>query len=185
MTSEDERLDRSIIDGAETLTLYRIVRAKYANLSGVGAALYPGRWNQLGEEAIYTSLDPITPQWERLVHTPKNMIPVNLVMMEIQLDLKPVPNQEVERIEQRASAHDWFCVFPTLRFAREHSPNILWTKYSSLIALAVPSVIVPKWNVVLYPQCASFWKCVSLKSIEPFQFDPRLFPDDTPVEPLD
>lgn len=50
-------------------------------------------------------------------------------------------------------------------------------------AIAVPSVIVPAWNVVLYPQGAGFWDHVSLESVDPFEFDPRLFPEDASVEP--
>jgi hypothetical protein len=43
-------------------------------------------------------------------------------------------------------------------------------------------VIVPVWNVVLYPQAVGFWDHVTLEAVEPFEFDPRLFPDNTPVE---
>lgn len=50
------------------------------------------------------------------------------------------------------------------------------------LAVAVPSVIVPVWNVILFPQANAFWDHVSLESIEPFDFDPRLFPDQTPKE---
>jgi hypothetical protein len=70
---------------ARPLVLYRIARARYANLSGIGAAREPGRWNFPGQEAIYTSTDKGTPQLERLVHTPKDLIPSNLAIMEIQL----------------------------------------------------------------------------------------------------
>jgi hypothetical protein len=43
-------------------------------------------------------------------------------------------------------------------------------------------VIVPAWNVILFPHGNAFWKHVSLDSVEPFHFDPRLFPEGTPVE---
>jgi hypothetical protein len=49
-------------------------------------------------------------------------------------------------------------------------------------AVAIPSVIVPVWNVVLYPEGVGFWEHVSLISLEPFEFDPRLFPEETPIE---
>lgn len=49
-------------------------------------------------------------------------------------------------------------------------------------AIAVPSVIVPAWNVVLYPNGIGFWDHISLETIEPFNFDPRLFPENTPLE---
>lgn len=49
-------------------------------------------------------------------------------------------------------------------------------------AVAVPSVIVPVWNVVLYPQATGFWDHVSLESVDAFEFDPRLFPEDATKE---
>lgn len=49
-------------------------------------------------------------------------------------------------------------------------------------AVAVPSVIVPVWNVVLYPQATGFWDHVSLDSVEAFEFDPRLFAEDAALE---
>ncbi len=44
------------------------------------------------------------------------------------------------------------------------------------LAVASPSVIVPVWNVVLYPAGRAFWNHVELLSVEQFAFDPRLFP---------
>lgn len=55
-------------------------------------------------------------------------------------------------------------------------------KESVPFAIALPSVIVPVWNVVLYPDAPGFWENVALESEEPFSFDPRLFPEDAPLE---
>jgi hypothetical protein len=52
-------------------------------------------------------------------------------------------------------------------------------------AVAVPSVIVPVWKVVLYPQAVGFWDHVTLEAVEPFEFDSSLFPDNTPIETLE
>jgi hypothetical protein len=49
-------------------------------------------------------------------------------------------------------------------------------------AIAIPSVVVPVWNVVLYPTASGFRDHVLLESVEPFEFDPRLFPDDAVPE---
>ena len=147
MTSEDERPDQSTLRTSNPLKLFRIARAKYANLSGAGAALYPGRWNQLGQEAIYTSTHPATPQLEYLKHTPKNLIPTNLVMMEIHVNAEKSPEEK----KLPEALQDWFMIMPSLKFAREMYPRISTTKYSSMYGFAVPSVIVPDWNVVLLP----------------------------------
>jgi hypothetical protein len=38
------------------------------------------------------------------------------------------------------------------------------------------------WNVVLYPAGKGFWDHVRLENIELFEFDSRLFPENTPLE---
>jgi hypothetical protein len=53
------------------------------------------------------------------------------------------------------------------------------------LAIALPSVVVPEWNVVLFPNHPEFWKRVKLITIEPFEYDPRLFPEGIPTEPAE
>jgi hypothetical protein len=48
----------------------------------------------------------------------------------------------------------------------------------SCFAVALPSVIVPVWNVVFYPTRPGFWEHVRLQQMELFDYDPRLFPED-------
>jgi hypothetical protein len=44
------------------------------------------------------------------------------------------------------------------------------------IAFVVPSVIVPEYNVVLYPRAEDFEpELVRIESVEPFEFDARMF----------
>ena len=179
MTPEDKQLPQDVLRTPGPLRLYRIARLKYANLSGAGSALYPGRWNRLGQEAIYTSTDPGTPVLEHFAHLPKNVIPSNLAMMEILLDRRGPSAAETN---ETAVAGSGIIVYPTLKFARERHPFIPWTKYPGMIAIAVPSVIAPSWNVVLYPQKDGFFDRVSLHSVESFEYDPRLFPENTPLE---
>jgi hypothetical protein len=83
LTPEDRTLDPDFFLTHQPLILYRLARARYANLSGIGAALAPGRWNRSGEEAIYTSTEIGVPLLERLAHSPKDQIPSNLAMMKI------------------------------------------------------------------------------------------------------
>ena len=85
----------------------------------------------------------------------------------------------------QSGARFLFCV--TLATARNEFNRLAFgcgdqAVHNNPFAVAVPSVIVPAWNVVLYPQAPGFWDHVSLESVEPFEFDPRLFPDGTPVE---
>jgi hypothetical protein len=102
---------------------------------------------------------------ERLVHTPKDLIPSNLALMKI-------------RVSGEGQGRLGICRALTIANQR---PDLLGDPL--WFGLAVPSVVVPVWNVVLYPQASGFWEHVSLESVEPFELDPRLFPEGTPVEP--
>jgi RES domain-containing protein len=182
LTPEDRELDPAFFLNHQPLTLFRLARARYANLSGVGAAVAPGRWNRLGEDAIYTSTEAGVPLLERLVHTPKNLIPSNLALMTLRISGNWVADDN-HLIDLRTEGHIWIC--RSLAEAKETIPRVLFALGREIFAVAVPSVIVPVWNVVLYPQGKGFWEHVSLESLEPFAFDPRLFPDNTPVETAD
>lgn len=178
MTSPDAVLDSELLFRENPLILYRLARRKYADsLSGLGSAMYPGRWNDPGQEAIYTSIEPAVCVLERLVHTPKDRIPKDLVMMKI--TLKADWDRFADRIATDRRSHVYFVHVPslptkdTVAIMREDLQDVL-------LAFAVPSVIVPAWNVVLYPRSRNFWEHVSLLSVEPFDYDPRLFPEGTP-----
>lgn len=181
MTSEHHALDPGYFLAHQPLTLYRLARARYANLCGVGAALAPGRWNLPGEEAIYTSTEAGVPVLERLVHTPKDLIPSNLALMRIQISGQWETHKNA-LIDPKTNGCLWF--YRSLAEAKEafqSAPHIFAVGINPF-AIAIPSVIVPVWNVVLYPKGVGFWEHVSLESLEAFQFDPRLFPEDAPIE---
>jgi len=173
LTPQDRELDPSRLFQSNPLKLYRLVRQRYASLSGIGAAVHGGRWNQVGQEAIYTSTEVSVPWLERLVHTPKNVIPANLALMEIHVDISDYSTEHANPI----------AIFPSLRAANNNwlgttDPESQWAPF----AIAVPSVVVPVWNVVLYPMASKFWDRVTLFSVEPTEFDVRLFPSDAVVE---
>jgi RES domain-containing protein len=185
LTAEDCALDAHSLVQRQPITLYRLAKAKYANLSGVGAAVEPGRWNRLGMEAIYTSTEIGVPLLERLAHTPKDQIPSDLAMMKIRINGVWEVFSGVSTCLALKGGGGSIPVYSTLLQARERyhgNPTFGPQPWGDNFAMAVPSVIVPVWNVVLYPQASGFWHHVSLESVEPFEFDPRLFPEGTPVE---
>ena len=112
---------------------------------------------------------------ERLAHEPKDEIPSNLALMKIRVSGKWEGNRDVPFLDPRTGGCFWF--YRTLAEAKNAlNRGTHFTPHDSF-AVAVPSVIVPVWNVVLYPQGIGFWDHVSLESVEPFEFDPRLFPE--------
>lgn len=181
MTPENWELDRELLLSQSSLLLYRLARKKLATLSGTGAALFPGRWNKSGEKALYTSVEQGTTVLERLVHTPKDEIPSDLAMMRIRIagTWSRHPNGISD---SRTGGKFW--ALPSLAEARATLPFLygLTGSGNHPFAIAVPSVIVPVWNVVLYPAEAGFSDHVTLEGVDPFEFDPRLFPDDATLE---
>jgi RES domain-containing protein len=157
------------------ITLFRLAKKKHANLSGIGASLEPGRWNLKGQEAIYTSLNSSTTLLERFVHTPKDQIPKNLAKMTILLAGK-WQLSEGNLINDRSEAI--IHVFESLQSAQANVWNALAIG-PSILGIAVPSVLDPQWNVVLYPGSPFFAAHVELKKVAPFRYDRRMFPEKT------
>jgi len=161
------------------LILYRLAQVRFATLAGSGSALYPGRWNLPGQRAVYTSLEIGTCVLERLVHqSDKNLIPDDAVLMRIQL--------RGEWVEQELlnGARLWFdarsgCTIFCFRSLEAAASLVPGKKGPSpgLIAILVPSVVVPVYNAVLYPDAAGFDEHVALTDVSQFTFDPRLFPE--------
>jgi len=146
--------------------------------------MYPGRWNLPGEEAIYTSTEIGVCVLERLVHTPKNRMPADLALMTIKLAGDWSRRGEGLALDQKTGS--MWTIYTTLVQGQQEWPVVHGVDEelaAAHVALAIPSVIVPAWNVVLYPRASGFWDHVSLGSVEPFDYDPRLFPDQTPVQP--
>jgi RES domain-containing protein len=166
LTPEDQSLDPDFFMDHQPVTLYRFARAKYANLSGMGAAVAPGRWNRAGQEAIYTSTDVGVPVLERLAHTPKELIPSNLALMKIRISGAWEAHKNA-LIDPKTSGCVWF--YRSLAEAKQDfNAPVRFAGGINPFAVAVPSVIVPVWNVVLFPQGIGFWNHVSLENIEPF-----------------
>jgi RES domain-containing protein len=153
--------------------LFRLARKKHANLSGIGASLEPGRWNLKGQEAIYTSLNSSTTLLERFVHTPKDQIPTNLAKMTIRLAGKWQLSGGV-LVNDRSDAV--IHVFESLQVAETG----VWPVLHGItvpLGVAVPSVLDPQWNVILYPRSSFFSTHVELERVAPFRYDRRMFPE--------
>ena len=173
MTPVDQDLDLALLFQTNPLDLYRLTKMKYASLSGKGAALAAGRWNDIGEEAIYTSIELATTVLERLVHTPKETIPSDLALLKIKVAGNWIRSGNILLDRSTSASLTAFTSLADARKAYSALPNPAWNCF----AIALPSVVIPAWNVILYPQRVGFWNHVTLEAIEPFTYDPRLFPE--------
>jgi len=132
--------------------LYRLARKPYAaDLTGGGARKVGGRCNPPGTAAVYTAEHISLAVLEALVHLDKQDIPVDYVVMAMEL------------------GSDVRIRYTDVRSAFSDSVQALHP------VIAVPSVIVPRErNYVLYPEVRGL--NVAVAWTESFRFDPRLFP---------
>jgi len=140
------------------MTCFRVVRRKFANLSGEGARLYGGRSNPPGIPAVYSSHNIALALLEVLVHIDKSEVPNDYVVMAIQFG-----GRNVNRLKQ-----------PDLTAMGQLATDDFRRSYYQHPIIRVPSVIVPReYNYVLFPEAAGF--DAKVLWVEPLDFDRRLF----------
>ncbi|MCH8167620.1 MAG: RES domain-containing protein [Proteobacteria bacterium] len=147
--------------------LWRLVRPDFASgLDGRGAERYGGRWNSPGLPAVYCASHLSLAVLEYFVHLPpelrrRDLLPL-MTAVELRLDggsVEAVGDDDLDRLDDLA----W-------RRARGDG----WLERGAALALAVPSVVVPReQNVILNPRHGEFGR-VRVVEIFPFRFDPRM-----------
>lgn len=148
------------------MTLYRFAAAKHSrDLSGEGAKLYGGRWNNKGNPVLYTSPIVSLALIELLIHSASyDEILVNeLITIETHTD-------DITTVEISQLKNGWENDFDYSKFIGDG----FLTNKSSLL-MKVPSAIIPEEsNVLINPLHADFKK-IKIKSTKKFRFDVRLF----------
>ena len=149
------------------MEVFRLASAKYSNdLSGTGARLHGGRWNQKGQAVLYTAGSRALAMVEVLVHLTNAFLPLNYQLITIY-----IPDDSVIELPQKSLPKDWKSIEPS------ESTKKLTTKWLSAneyLTLKVPSVVVQgEFNYLVNPLHFDFSKIKILK-IEAFSFDERL-----------
>jgi len=148
------------------MIVYRITKSKHASdLSGTGAALFPGRWNQKGTPVLYTGQSIEIALLENIVHAPP-MITPDLDILTIE-----IPDDSILELKISDLPSNW---------SNYPAPTILsqigqeWVNKGKEIALKVPSCIIQtSHNYILNCQHKDFGR-VKLLEHGTFYFDPRL-----------
>ena len=139
------------------------------DLTGKGAEITGGRWNQVGTAMLYTATSRALACLETFVHLNSGGLPLNryLVSIEIEDDL-----WNSARVETAA----------TLRVGWDAEPASLtsidlgtvWAKASTSLLLVVPSVIVPEEANILintrHPDAAR----ITATKVRRWLYDPRM-----------
>lgn len=145
------------------IIVWRLANGRYPPLDGEGARLVGGRWNSVGQPAIYTSESLALCLTESLVHIP-GPLPLDYVRFKIQ-----VPEDSLEILEPTSLKQKWK---DDLVYTRTLGDE--WLRQKRSVALLVPSAVLPESNNIilnpLHPRAGE----LQVIEQQPFNFDPRL-----------
>lgn len=150
------------------MIVYRLTKEKYKKeLSGKGAELSGGRWNNRGRKVIYTGESRALCTTEIAVHTPLGIMPTNYYLQSIE-----IPKVEVKEILPRELETNW------RNFPHEISTKLIGDKLideNKFLVIKVPSAVIQdEFNYLINPLHKHYSK-VKLLKVEEFKFDKRLF----------
>lgn len=157
------------------MEVYRLTRTRYAgDLSGEGAARFPGRWNLPGQPALYTAGSRALALLEVLAHLPRQLVPTDFLLQTIHLPELPAP-----MTFPAESLPDTWRGNPPAQVLRQLGGA--WLEKHQVIR--VPSTLVPEdWNIVLGPGLLTSG-ALRLVREAPFEIDGRLlFSGDRPQQ---
>jgi len=148
------------------MTLYRFAQSAYSrDLSGEGAKLFGGRWNNKGNAVVYTSSTISLALLELLIHSASyDEILVN------QLTVIDTPTEEIKIIAPEQLKTGWQNDAGYSKFIGDE-----FLKAKAFLLMQVPSAIIQQEsNILINPLHANFRK-IKIKSVSTFHFDTRLF----------
>ncbi len=135
--------------------------------SGEGARVEGGRWNSMGQRAVYCSLDPATTILERVVHTGFAMLDA---VAHVLTSLRIIDPKSVQVIEPGD--------VPDAHWLRSGFPSAGQQVFGDALLQAHAIVVVPSvvsthsWNLLFDPERAR--GAYELQAQEAFALDVRL-----------
>lgn len=150
------------------MIVYRLSRSKYADdLSGKGAEIAGGRWNNRGTPMIYTAANRALCVAEIAVHTPLGIIPHDYKLITLEFPEKLASALDVSCLEP-----DWND-FPPTEATQQIGDRFI--REGRSLALKVPSAVVNgEFNFLINPRHRDISQLRILEN-QPFSFDKRLF----------
>ena len=151
------------------MIVYRIARGKYKDdLSGTGAEINGGRWNNKGAKLLYTASSIALAMTEVAVNVPFGILPVGYFVISIEVPKVPIPIvHESDFVDTTWNSH------PPSHLTQKIGDDFVSANKD--LILKVPSVVVPgDFNYLINPLHKEFSK-IKILDINPFGFDPRLF----------
>ena len=152
------------------MRLWRIAveSRKYAadDLSGAGAAKFPGRWNGEGEPVVYAAPTLALAVLETAAHIDLAGLPLNRFVVEI--DVPDSIWAAAGDLPEAALHRSWSAVPAGMASVQVGSA---WLKESSSAILLVPSVIVPEESVALINPKHPDARRIKARVVRKFEYD--------------
>ena len=151
------------------MIVYRISKGKYKDdLSGTGAELYGGRWNNKGVKMLYTASSIALAMSEVAVHVPYGILPKDYYVISIE-----IPESLTETLDMSLLEGKNWQEIPHSFETQTIGDNFI--NEGTNLALKVPSVVVPgDYNLILNPNHKDYGK-VKVVEVKPFGFEKRIF----------
>ena len=148
------------------MIVYRISKQQYINdLSGFGAANFPGRWNSKGVYVLYTAATPSLALLESVVHMDK------IVQSEYSMARIFIPDDSFVLLQESSLPEGW-AAFPPPEGLKKFGDNFI--RGQKALALKLPSSIMPEdYNLLINPAHPEF-KNVKIESVRDITIDDRL-----------
>ena len=151
------------------MEVFRVGNAKYINdLSGTGASMAGGRWNDKGTAVVYTARSRALAILESLVHFSPTTVPKDYKIATLYI---PDTVSQIT-VSMKVLPKDWKLFPPPSKLP---SIGTKWLDSNATLILIVPSAIVnEEENFLINPNHPEMDQ-VQLVNIEEFTFDKRLF----------
>lgn len=154
------------------MRLFRVTtqRDRVAAFDGIGASLYPGRWNERGRRTTYTATSLPLGILEILVQANVTTL---VGFFAYPLD---VPDDAITRFDPSRLSSSWRTM-PGRDECRAFGEE--WASAKTSVGIIVPSAVVPEaydyddFNVIIDPEHPDFRR-VTVGNPTPLHMDPRL-----------
>lgn len=151
------------------MVVYRIVKSKERtrDLSGQGAFIEGGRWNNPGIFLLYASMNSSLAILESLVHFDESELPPRMFIMHIEIDetvaIHQYPDKDLPKNWRQPE---------NLELKKIGDKLIRGNHY---LAIKVRSAVNPdEYNMLLNPLYPKYYDLVKLIAAEPYTLDQRL-----------
>lgn len=142
---------------------------KANDLTGGGAAKFPGRWNAKTQRVVYCAKNISLAVLETAAHIDDAGLPLNRYVVRIEV---PITIWNARVVLERASLDAAWCAIPFGRASIDAGAEWYSTAKSAL--LEVPSVVVPEESTILINAEHADANLIAAKTIRLFEYN-RLF----------